>query len=44
MGLLCGRPECMKSCAPFVNIAQDDSDLKKYTLNREGIYIKNDSI
>lgn len=38
MGLVCGRPECMKSCAPFSEITLND--YKNFNLTKEGVYIK----
>ena len=35
-GLLCGRPTCMKSCAPFTEVWED----KRYKYNESGIYVK----
>ena len=40
MGLICGRKECMKSCAPFSEITQDDTKWGKYALTEAGVYIK----
>lgn len=39
-GLLCGKPMCMKNCAPYSEIATNDSELKKYSLSDMGIYTK----
>ena len=37
-GLLCGRKQCMKSCAPFSELTISND--KRYKLTEEGIYIK----
>lgn len=38
MGLVCGRSECMKSCAPFSEIALNN--YKNFKLTKEGIYAR----
>ena len=37
-GLLCGRKQCMKSCAPFSELTINED--KKYKLTEEGVYVK----